>query len=396
VLAAYGIPVSETRTAASPAEVGRIAAEMLEGAEKRLVVKLVSREITHKSDVGGVVLDVEDSAAAEAAAEAIAKRVRKRFGAQALDGFSVQPMIRRRGAYELIAGIGRDPVFGPTILFGAGGVAVETIRDTAVALPPLDTVLCADLIGRTRVGSLLAGFRDQPAVNQQALHGALIALSHLIEDFPCVRGVDINPLLADAEGVIALDARIEIDPADMDRKGPNPDLAIRPYPAGWRRDVTLKGVNYVLRAIRPTDVEHYPGFIAKMTPDDIRMRFLAPRKHFPDELGLRLTQLDYDRDMAFIALNPAGELAGVARMFCDPDRRVAEYALVVRSDMHGRGIGSALLGHLIDYARAEGLERLEGMILAENSAMQGLVRRKGFEIRPDLDDRSIVQSTLEL
>ncbi len=397
VLTAYGIPVSETRTAGSPAEVGRIAAEMLEGAATtRLVVKLVSREITHKSDVGGVVLDVENAAAAEAAAEAIGRRVRTRLGAQALDGFSVQPMIRRRGAYELIAGIGRDPVFGPTILFGAGGVGVETIRDTAVALPPLDTGLCSELIGRTRIGGLLAGFRDQPAVNKAALHGALIALSHLIEDFPCVRGVDINPLLADAEGVIALDARIEIDPADMDRKGPNPDLAIRPYPSDWRREVTLKGVKYVLRAIRPTDVVHYPDFIAHMTPDDIRMRFLAPRKHFPDEMGLRLTQLDYDRDMAFIALNPRGELAGVARMFCDPDRRGAEYALVVRSDMNGRGIGSALLGHLIDYARADGLERLEGMILAENSGMQALVKRFGFEIRPDLDDRSIVQSTLKL
>jgi acetyltransferase len=233
-------------------------------------------------------------------------------------------------------------------------------------------------------------------VNEAALHGALIALSHLIEDFPCVRGVDINPLLADAEGVIALDARIEIDPADMDRRGPNPDLAIRPYPSDWRREVTLKGVDYVLRAIRPTDVARYPEFIAHTTPDDIRMRFLAPRKHFPDEMGLRLTQLDYDRDMAFIALDPAGEMAGVARMFCDPDRRGAEYALIVRSDMHGRGIGSALLAHLIDYARAEGLERLEGMILAENTAMQDLVKRFGFEIRPDLDDRSIVQSRLVL
>jgi acetyltransferase len=396
VLTAYGIPVSETRTAASPAEVGRIAAEMLEAAETRLVVKLVSREITHKSDVGGVVLDVENGAAAEAAAEAIGRRVRARFGAQALDGFSVQPMIRRRGAYELIAGIGRDPVFGPTILFGAGGVGVETIRDTAVALPPLDAGLCTDLIRRTRIGALLAGFRDQPPVNAAALQGALIALSHLIEDFPCVRGVDVNPLLADAEGVIALDARIEIDPADMDRKGPNPDLAIRPYPSDWRRVVTLKGVDYVLRAIRPTDVVHYPDFIAHLTPDDIRMRFLAPRKHFPDEMGLRLTQLDYDRDMAFIALDPSGVMAGVARMYCDPDRRRAEYALIVRSDIHGRGIGTALLGHLIDYARTEGLEGLEGLILAENTAMQGLVKRFGFEISPDPDDRSIVQSRLVL
>jgi acetyltransferase len=196
--------------------------------------------------------------------------------------------------------------------------------------------------------------------------------------------------------MIALDARIEIDPADIARAGPNPDLAIRPYPGDWRREVILKGERHVLRAIRPTDVALYPEFIAHTTPGDIRMRFLAPRKHFPDELGLRLTQLDYDRDMAFVALNTAGEMAGVARMFCDPDRRSAEYALIVRSDMSGRGIGSALLGHLIDYARAEGLERLEGMILAENTAMQGLVKRFGFEIRPDLDDRSIVQSTLVL
>jgi acetyltransferase len=200
VLAAYGIPVAETRTAKTPAEVGGIAAGLLDGDEKRLVVKLLSRTITHKSDVGGVVLDVENATAAEAAAKAIEERVRRRFGVDPLDGFSVQPMIRRRDAHELIVGIGRDPVFGPTILFGAGGVAVETVRDTAVALPPLDTALCADLIGRTRVGRLLGGYRDRPAVDENALHGALIALSHLIEDYPCIRGVDVNPLLATTAG----------------------------------------------------------------------------------------------------------------------------------------------------------------------------------------------------
>jgi acetyltransferase len=187
-----------------------------------------------------------------------------------------------------------------------------------------------------------------------------------------------------------------IDPALVGLPGPNPAFAIRPYPAAWTRTVSLGEAPFVLRAIRPTDAFLYPDFLARLAPEAIRMRFLAPRKQFPDEMGLRLTQLDYDRDMAFVALAGDGSLAGVARLACQPGRDTAEYALIVRSDLGGRGLGTALMEHLIAYARNEGVRGLEGSILAENRAMIGLVARLGFRVERDPDDASLVTSRLAL
>jgi acetyltransferase len=223
-----------------------------------------------------------------------------------------------------------------------------------------------------------------------------VALSHMIEDLPAITAIDVNPVLADANGVIALDARIEIEPDGLDRPAPNPDLAIRPYPAAWRGAVDVKGGSVMIRPILPVDAHLYRDFLDRLDPEDIRMRFMAPRKHFPDDMGLRLTQLDYDRDMAFVAIDADGSLAGVSRMACDPDRTMAEYALIVRSDLGGRGIGTALMSRLIDYARAEGVQRLEGMILAENRGMRALVTRLGFTIEPMLEEPGVVMSRLPL
>ena len=169
-------------------------------------------------------------------------------------------------------------------------------------MPPLDDVLAGDLIGRTRIGRLLAGFRDRKPADREAIVAALNGLSQMIVDFPCIVSMDINPLLADAEGVIALDARIEIEPETLERRGPNPALAIRPYPADWERTSPSMGTDYHIRPIKPADIALYPEFLARISPDDVRLRFLAPRKVFPDEMLKRLTQLDYDRDMAFVAL----------------------------------------------------------------------------------------------
>jgi acetyltransferase len=304
-------------------------------------------------------------------------------------------MVRRPGGLELILGLARDPAFGPVILFGAGGTAVELLGDTAIGLPPLDGGLADDLVAATRMGRRLAGTPGQAPAGRDAIRGALIALSHLIEDFPCLRGLDINPLLADARGVVALDARIEIDPADA-RPRPNPDLAIRPYPAAWRREVELKDGRYEIRPVRPADALLYDDFLARLEPDAIRMRFLAPRRFFPPEMAMRLTRLDYDREMAFMALAPDGRLAGVSRIACAPDHRSAEYALIVRSDLEGRGIGSALMRQLIAYAKADGIERLEGMVLADNAPMLDLVRRLGFGIEAVPEEAGVVMSRLEL
>jgi acetyltransferase len=396
VIAAYGIPVPETVVARSPDEAEEAAARLLAASEK-VVVKLLSRAITHKSDIGGVVLGIDAPQAARAAAEAILRRVAEKAPGAGIDGFAVQPMVVRNRAQELILGMSRDPVFGPAVLFGAGGVAVEVMDDTAIALPPLDDVLAGDLIDRTRIGRLLAGFRDRAPADRAAIQAALGGLSQMIVDFPCIAAMDINPLLADADGVVALDARIEIEPGRVEESGPNQDLAIRPYPAGWSTEFDAKGQKYVIRPIRPADVDLYPGFLAKVSRNDIRLRFLAPRLSFPDEMLRRLTQLDYDRDMAFVAIaEPSGELAGIGRLSSDPDRIAAEYGLIVRTDLQGQGLGRALLSRIVDFARAEGIGRVEGMVLGENDTMLSICRQLGFGVRYLPDDPGLVRVSLDL
>jgi acetyltransferase len=395
-IAAYAIPVPRTLVARTVEEVEHAAGELLSGGGK-VVVKLLSKSLTHKSDVGGVVLDIATPRAAREAAAAISARVSTFRPDADVDGFAVQPMVLRKHAQELILGVSHDPVFGPVILFGAGGTGVELIDDTAVSLPPLDDVLAGDLIDRTRIGRLLAGFRDRPAANRASIINAICAVSQMIVDFPCLVSMDINPLLADADGVIALDARIEIDPNGLKRSGPNPDLAIRPYPSNWQKDVILHETEYHLRPIRPDDVGLYPLFLSKVSPHDLRLRFLAPRRAFSDDALRRLTQLDYDRDMAFVALDKqSGQLAGIARLSSDPDHEIAEYAVLVRTDLQGQGLGWELLRQLIDFARADGVRRIEGLILSENKKMLTLCREFGFTVVHHPSDQSLMLATLNL
>ncbi|NRP74793.1 Acetyltransferase Pat [Ensifer psoraleae] len=396
VIAAYGIPVPQTVIARS-AEEAEAAARSLLASVPKVVVKLISKSITHKSDVDGVALDIRTPLAGRQAAESITARLKMYDPAAVVDGFAVQPMIERRHAWELVLGITRDPIFGPVILFGSGGVSVEVVADTAVALPPLDAVLAGNLIDQTRVGKLLAGFRNEPAADRAAICKALKALSQIIVDLPCVLSMDINPLVASAEGVIALDARIEIDPQAVARPGPNRDLAIRPYPSDWEKQVALTDRLYHLRPITPADAALYPDFLAKTSSTDIRFRFLSSRKHFQDQMLIRLTQIDYEREMAFVALdNQSGALAGIARLYADPDHEVAEYGLLVRTDLQGHGLGWALLTHLRDYAAADGLQRIEGLVLSDNAKMLRMCREFGFAISSHPADSTLRIATLAL
>jgi acetyltransferase len=396
VIRAYGIATPETLSAKTPAEVETHAVNLLKGSP-RIAVKLLSKTLTHKSDVGGVVLGLESGEQARAAAEKIAAIVEAAGRGSELDGFTVQEMVERKNAHELILGLTRDPVLGPAILFGAGGVAVEIINDTAIALPPLDDVLAGDVIDRTRIGRLLRGYRDRPPAHRQALLDSLCALSQLIVDFRCITSLDINPLLADQDGVVALDARIEIDPADLDAPAPNSMLAIRPVPDGWDKDVTLAGTTYRIRPIRPADAGLYPDFMAKISPEDLRLRFLAPRGEFSDKALIRFTQIDYEREMAFIATNSAtGELAGVGRMIADPDHEQAEFALLVRTDLQGRGLGRTLLSHLLAFGLADGLQEVNGVVLEENEKMIGVCRQMGFEISARAREPGLVEVKLRL
>ena len=396
VLKAYGVPVPETIFAATAEAVEAAARELL-AMSPALVVKMASKAVSHKSDIGGVVLNLADAAAARGAAEEIGRRFAAAFPGVDLDGFTVQPMVRRSHAEELLAGLSTDPIFGPVIVFGAGGTGVEVVDDTATGLAPLDDVLAGDLIDRTRVSRLLAGYRDRRPADRAAIIQTLRALSQIAVECPMVRSIDINPLLADADGVIALDARIEIDPARVNISAPNPELAIRPYPSGWSAEASVHGLALTLRPIRPEDAELYPRYLERMDPEDMRMRFLIPLRTLTRDTLIRLTQLDYDRDIAFVALEMAtGELAGIARYSAEPDGETAEFGILIRSDLKGRGIGRILMTRLIDYAHAEGIGEIDGFVLSENEAMLDFCRTLGFTIAGAPGDPAMKQVRLTI
>lgn len=378
VLAAYGIAVPRTILATDIAAV-RVAAEDLLRTGGKVAVKMVSGTLTHKSDIGGVVLDIASVSGAGEAAKAIVERLEEKKLERQLEGFAVQQMIHRPKAQELLVGVATDPVFGPVLMFGAGGTAVEVLHDTTMELLPVDDILADDMIGRTRISRLLAGYRDRAPADRRSLIKVLKSVSQLLIDHPRIKALDINPLIADETGVMALDARIELDPTRKAIAAPNPALVIRPYPFGWSTSLNANGRDYQIRPIRPVDAALYPDFLAHVTQDDLRQRFLTSLPGLSHETLVRLTQLDYDRDIAFVALaSPGGDLAGIARYAADPDHRRAEFGLLVRSDLQGNGLGAGLLSRLIDYARAQGIDELFGVILRDNLAMLALCRKFGF------------------
>jgi acetyltransferase len=394
VLAAYQIPVVETAVAASP-EAARETARAIIAAHGAAVLKILSKAITHKSDVGGVRLGLETPEAVEVAARAMLERVRAAAPGAAVEGFTVQPMVRRPRAHELILGMSEDPTFGPLLLFGAGGVAVEALRDAAHALPPLDLNLARDLMRRTRVWQLLKGFRDRPPAAIDAIALTLVRLGYLVARHPEIREIDINPLLADEKGVIAIDARIRLE---NEASRPRIPLAIRPYPSEWETRVSdAAGGSIRIRPIRPDDERLYEAFFARVSPEDARLRFFAPRAELSHGFVARLTQIDYAREMAFIALDEqSGDLIGVSRFMADPDFERGEYAVLVRSDRKGQGVGWALMSQLIAYARSAGLAEIFGHVLRENTTMLDMCRRLGFIIATDPEDATLVLATLKL
>lgn len=396
LLAAYAVPTVETRIARDEAQARRHAAELLaQPGTAAVVVKIYSDDISHKSDVGGVKLGLATAeAAADAAAEMLA-RIAELQPAARLDGVTVQPMISRPRAHELIVGMSEDLTFGPVLMFGAGGTAVEVLRDTRLGLPPLDLRFAHDMIEGTRVHRLLAGYRDRPAADVDAIAHVLVKVSQLVIDHPAIRELDINPLLADETGVIALDARVRVeDPARSIRK----PMALRPYPQAWeaRRKLAQLASEVLLRPIRPDDERLYEEFFRHVSQEDSRMRFFSPVKGLSHRFLARLTQIDYAREMAFVALEAEGPLIGVARLAADPDYTRAEYGVLVRTDLKGKGLGWLLMQHLIDYARAEGLGELFGLVLVDNTTMLDMCRKLGFDVAAEPEDPSVRRVTLRL
>jgi acetyltransferase len=397
VLSAYGIITAETWIAKNAAEVEQLAAGLLKKGS-RVALKILSGDISHKTEVGGVVLNLESaSAAGKAAGEMFARVAGKQPDAK-IDGFTVQEMVERARAHELIVGVSEDPIFGPTILFGAGGTAVEVIKDTAVTLPPLDLKLAHNLIKQTRVAGLLRGYRDHKPADLDAIAMTLVRISQLITDHPVISELDINPLLADANGVIALDARIKADWGNAQLPAPNPYFAIRPYPKIWEKKMTLpSGRSIFIRPIRPDDDRIYGEFLRSITPADLRLRFFTPKVDFSDQFIARFTQIDYARAMALIALDSeTGMMLGGSCLVSDPDYIKGEYAVMVRSDLKGHGIGWALMKQLIDYAKAEGLRELNGDVLQDNTQMLSMCRQLGFKVHVNPDDVTLCAVTLPL
>ena len=394
LLAAYGIPVVPTLFARDPAEVGKRAAELL-GQHAACVIKVVSDDISHKSDVGGVRLGLERAGDAQQAAADMLQRIGRLLPAARIKGFSVQPMITRPGAHELILGMSVDQAFGPLLMFGAGGTAVEVLRDTAHGLPPLDLKLARDLMRQTRIWRLLQGYRDRPAAAIDAIAEALVRLSYLVAQHPQIREIDINPLLADEHGVIALDARVRVADATAEPRVP---MAVRPYPAEWQTETEIPGLGAVqLRPIRPEDELLYRDFFAKVTLDDQRLRFFTAAPNLSHRFLAQLTQIDYAREMAFVAIaKDSGAMLGVARMIADPDYTQAEYAVLVRSDLKGCGLGWRLMQHLIAYAKAEKLDNLHGSVLADNTSMLQMCRELGFTVEAEPGDACVRRVRLQL
>ena len=380
VLAAYGIPVVETSVASTPLEAGQVAEQI----GFPVVLKILSPDITHKSDVGGVVLGLDASDEVWQAAVTMQARIAKRFPQAALRGFTVQKMVRRPRAHELIIGVTTDPIFGPVILFGRGGTAVEVLADSTTALPPMNMSLARHMIARTQVYKLLKGYRDRPPADLDAICLTLIQVSQLVVDRPEILELDINPLYADERGVIALDARIRVAPAGTSG---HERLAIRPYPRELEETITLpSGQQVFVRPIRPEDAPAHREFVARLTPEDLRFRFLGVIRDIPPTEMARLTQIDYDREMAFIAVAPgpegATETLAVVRSVTNPDRTAADFAVMVRSDLKRSGLGSALMQKMIRYCRDRGIREIAGEVLADNYAMLNLARKLGFTVRP--------------
>ena len=372
VLGAYGIPVVVTRVATSPAEAVRLADEM----GFPVALKILSPDVTHKSDLGGVALNLESGLAVQDSARAMASRLRELHPDARLTGFTVQPMAHRPGAQELIVGATTDATFGPVILFGHGGTAVEVIADRAVALPPLNTALARDVISRTRISKLLAGFRDRPAADLDAICGVLMRTAQLIADVPEIVELDINPLLADAQGVIALDARIRIAPAPTSG---SERFAIRPYPQELQESKMASGTPVLLRPIRPEDEARLKYLIDHCKPEDTYFRFFSAIRELPHSQLARFTQIDYDREMVFVAIGADDELLGEVRTVTDPDNDQAEFGILVSSGAQGKGIGHALLEKMIRYCRARGTKELVGDVLPNNSRMLALAGNLHFQ-----------------
>ncbi len=383
LLAAYGIPVNPTEIAENLDQALGIARKM----GYPLAMKVHSRDIVHKSDAGGVQLNLRSEQDVEAAYEQIITRSQSYDPKAKILGVTIQAMLERPD-YEVILGSKQDALFGPVILFGMGGIMTEILKDQSIALPPLNRLLARRLMENTKVYKALKGFRNRPPVRLDLLEEILIRLSQLVTDFPEIRELDINPMILSQKGACAVDARVMVEPSEI--TAPH-HLVICPYPNQFERTVKTKGgLGLFIRPIKPEDAPLLEDLFHTLSKKSIYYRFFSPLKSLSHKMLVTFTQIDYDKDMALIAMDTARteeKILGVARLMRKPGGTKAEFAIVVGDDWQGRGIGAALMDQLILVARKQGLESIWGFVLPENKQMLLLARNLGFKIDRVPDER---------
>jgi len=388
VLRAFKIPVAQTMVARTPTEALLLAEQI----GFPVVMKVDSPDLPRKSEVGGVRLNIISAAAVRNAYHDILDTVGRNAPSARINGVSIEPFVARPNGRELKVGVIRDRVFGPVITFGVGGAECEVFNDTAVALPPMNSYLVEDLIRSTRAAKILGDYRNMPAANMEALEDVLLRISQMVCELPWLQELDLNPLIVDENGAIAADARIDIDfaPSSGDRYS---HMAIHPYPAHLVEDWVLPdGQVVVIRPIRPEDAEMEKEFVAHLSDESKYFRFMDTLRELTQSMLVRFTQIDYDREMAFVAVTEEDGKevqVGVSRFVSNPDGETVEFALAVADGWQKRGVGRKLMSAIIECARAKGYRAVVGDVLALNSKMFKLMTSLGFTIHPHPEDTAV-------
>jgi acetyltransferase len=387
LLAAFHIPVVKTEVAHSADDAVAIAQRI----GFPVAVKINSPDIAHKSDVGGVMLNVRTGAQLRAVFADMLEEVSLRAPTAKVDGAAIQRMISKRNGREFYVGMTTDELFGPVLTFGAGGTMIEVIDDRSVALPPLNQFLARRMIAKARSAVVLGAWRGMPPAKVEALENILLRVSEMICELPELQELDINPIILDDKGAAAVDARAVVREAPVQPEAPYAHMAILPYPNALTHEITTRdGFHCRFRAVRPEDADKLQQFVRGLSSEARYYRFLSTMAELSPMLLARFTQIDYDREMAIVATindgTPDERIIGVTRYLLNADAITAEFALVVADDFHNRGIGSALMKTICDIARSRGIKAIIGQVLASNSDMLALMKRLGFVEDRDPDD----------
>ncbi|CAN7660901.1 bifunctional acetate--CoA ligase family protein/GNAT family N-acetyltransferase [Pseudorhodoferax sp. LjRoot39] len=398
LLSAFHIPVTQTTLARNANEAMMIATQL----GFPVALKIDSPDITHKSDVQGVALNIMSGAAVRDSYQDMVERVARLQPGARIHGVTVQKMARAQRGREICIGMVTDDPFGPVIVFGAGGTMIELIRDRAMELPPLNQFLARRLIERARVAETLAEWRGAAPVDMDAIERVLLRVSEMVCELPQLREMDINPLIVDENGVVAVDARIVVDhaPQSLGQAGGSYDhLAILPYPARYEQQLPLRGGGeYQIRPIHPGDAQMLQTFVQALSPESRYFRYVSSMTQLPPGMLARFALIDYDREMALVAVLKQRSAAtdgsiveterviGVSRYVTNPDQASCEFSLVVADDMAGKGIGSRLMDAIMQVARDKGLSEIQGLVLSVNPNMLKLMRSLGFAVKPFPED----------